>query len=89
MDDPHDDAHLKWKNSAKRQKTSEYEAYVSGQSSSGQVNEEERGPSTSGNQKKVDDYDFWTDSYASDDDEIPTKNITPCVFKSFDDVNKC
>ncbi|GJV08799.1 hypothetical protein Tco_1346455 [Tanacetum coccineum] len=30
-----------------RQKTSEYEAYVSGESSSGQVNEEERDPSTS------------------------------------------
>ncbi|GKA87696.1 hypothetical protein Tco_0809460 [Tanacetum coccineum] len=33
-------------NSAKRQKTSEYEAYVSGESSSGQVNVEEPGPST-------------------------------------------
>ncbi|GKC14524.1 hypothetical protein Tco_1011306 [Tanacetum coccineum] len=31
-----------------RQKTSEYEAYVSGESSSGQVNVEEPGPSTSG-----------------------------------------
>ncbi|GJX13372.1 retrovirus-related pol polyprotein from transposon TNT 1-94 [Tanacetum coccineum] len=28
-DDPHDDAHLEGENSAKRQKTSEYEAYVS------------------------------------------------------------
>ncbi|GJV01509.1 retrovirus-related pol polyprotein from transposon TNT 1-94 [Tanacetum coccineum] len=43
-------------NSAKRQKTSEYEAYVFGESSSGQVNEEERGPSTSGNQEQEDDY---------------------------------
>ncbi|GJS71616.1 hypothetical protein Tco_0704457 [Tanacetum coccineum] len=34
-------------NSAKRQKTSEYEAYVYGESSSGQVNVEEPGPSTS------------------------------------------
>ncbi|GJY56313.1 hypothetical protein Tco_0455428 [Tanacetum coccineum] len=42
QDDPHDDAHPKGENSAKRQKTSEYEAYVSGESSSGQVNEEER-----------------------------------------------
>ncbi|GKB62186.1 hypothetical protein Tco_0918372 [Tanacetum coccineum] len=74
QDDPHDDAHPKGENSAKRQKTSEYEAYVSGESSSGQVNEEERGPSTLGNQEQVDDYDFWTDSYASDDDEIPTKD---------------
>ncbi|GKC06200.1 hypothetical protein Tco_0997810, partial [Tanacetum coccineum] len=54
------------------QKTSEYEAYVSGESLSGQVNEEERGPLTSGNQEQEDNYDFWTDSYASDDDEIPS-----------------
>ncbi|GJY08177.1 hypothetical protein Tco_0375231 [Tanacetum coccineum] len=47
QDDPHDDAHPERENSAKRQKTSEYEAYVSGESSFGQVNEEERGPSTS------------------------------------------
>ncbi|GJT09707.1 hypothetical protein Tco_0856749, partial [Tanacetum coccineum] len=42
QDDPHDDAHPEGENSAKRQKTSEYEAYVSGESSSGQFNEEER-----------------------------------------------
>ncbi|GKA55810.1 hypothetical protein Tco_0754882 [Tanacetum coccineum] len=48
QDDPHDDAHPEGENSAKRQKTSEYEAYVSGESSSGQVNIEEPGPSTSG-----------------------------------------
>ncbi|GJV24918.1 hypothetical protein Tco_1377613 [Tanacetum coccineum] len=76
QDDPHDDAYPDGENSAKRQKTSEYEAYVSGESSSGQVNEEERGPSTSGNKEQVDDYDFWTDSYASDDDEIPTKQVS-------------
>ncbi|GJT09346.1 hypothetical protein Tco_0856388 [Tanacetum coccineum] len=76
QDDPHDDAHPEGENSAKRQKTSEYEAYVSGESSSGQVNEEERGPSTSGNQEQEDDYNFWTDSYASDDDEIPTKQVS-------------
>ncbi|GJR79611.1 retrovirus-related pol polyprotein from transposon TNT 1-94 [Tanacetum coccineum] len=35
QDDPHDDAHPEGENSAKRQKTSEYEAYVSGESSSG------------------------------------------------------
>ncbi|GJX55914.1 retrovirus-related pol polyprotein from transposon TNT 1-94 [Tanacetum coccineum] len=37
-------------NSAKRQKTSEYEAYMSGESSFGQVNEEEQGPLTSGDE---------------------------------------
>ncbi|GKG27136.1 hypothetical protein Tco_0402839, partial [Tanacetum coccineum] len=35
QDDPHDDAHLEGENSVKRQKTSEYEAYVSGESLSG------------------------------------------------------
>ncbi|GKF54512.1 hypothetical protein Tco_0161422 [Tanacetum coccineum] len=41
-DDPHDDAHPEGENRAKRQKTSEYEAYVFGESSSGQVNENEQ-----------------------------------------------
>ncbi|GJY10717.1 retrovirus-related pol polyprotein from transposon TNT 1-94 [Tanacetum coccineum] len=41
QDDPHDDAHPKGENSAKWQKTSEYKTYMSGESSSGQVNEEE------------------------------------------------
>ncbi|GJU24760.1 hypothetical protein Tco_1163381 [Tanacetum coccineum] len=65
----------------KRQKTSEYEAYVSGESSSGQVNVEEPGPSTSGNQEQDDEFDFWTDSYASDDDEIPTKQVTQDIME--------
>ncbi|GJR37789.1 hypothetical protein Tco_1213473 [Tanacetum coccineum] len=70
-------------NSAKRQKTSEYEAYVTGESS-GQVNESEQSPSSSGNQKQVedvDDYDFWIESYASDDDEIPTKQVSQDIMK--------
>ncbi|GKC87972.1 retrovirus-related pol polyprotein from transposon TNT 1-94 [Tanacetum coccineum] len=81
QDDPHDDAHLEGENSAKWQKTSEYEAYVSGESSSRQVNEEEQGPSTSGNQEQVDDYDFWTDSYASDDDEIPSEQVSQDILE--------
>nr|GEV85574.1 retrovirus-related Pol polyprotein from transposon TNT 1-94 [Tanacetum cinerariifolium] len=81
QDDPHDDAHPEGENSAKRQKTSEYEAYVSGESSSGQDNEKEQGPSTSGNQEQVDDYDFWTESYASDDDEIPTKQVSQDIME--------
>ncbi|GJW80713.1 hypothetical protein Tco_0144688 [Tanacetum coccineum] len=80
QDDPHDDVHLEEENSEKRLKTSEYEAHVTGESS-GQVNEEERGPSTSGNQEQVDDYDFWTDSYASDDDEIPTKQVSQDIME--------
>ncbi|GKF75930.1 hypothetical protein Tco_0225374, partial [Tanacetum coccineum] len=81
QDDPHDDVHPEGENSAKRQKTSEYEAYVSGESSSGQVNESDQGPSSSGNQEQVDDYDFWTDSYASDDDEIPIKQVSQDIIK--------
>ncbi|GJX54026.1 retrovirus-related pol polyprotein from transposon TNT 1-94 [Tanacetum coccineum] len=72
QDDPHDDAPPEGENSAKRQKTFKYEAHVIGESS-GQVNESEQNPSSSGNQEQVDDYDFWTESYALDDDEIPTK----------------
>ncbi|GJS10791.1 retrovirus-related pol polyprotein from transposon TNT 1-94 [Tanacetum coccineum] len=81
QDGPHDDAHPEGKNSAKQEKTSEYEAYVSGESSFGQVNEEERGPSTSGNQEQADDYDFWTDSYVSNDDEIPTKQVSQDIIE--------
>ncbi|GJX27869.1 hypothetical protein Tco_0235948 [Tanacetum coccineum] len=51
------------------------------QPSSGQVNEEERGPSTLGNQEQEDDYDFWIDSYASDDDEIPTKQVSQDIME--------
>ncbi|GJX90278.1 hypothetical protein Tco_0343604, partial [Tanacetum coccineum] len=48
QDNPHDDAHPEGENSAKQQKTSEYEAYVSRESSSGQVFQKEQAPSTSG-----------------------------------------
>ncbi|GJY92290.1 hypothetical protein Tco_0508072, partial [Tanacetum coccineum] len=80
QDDPHDDAPPEGENSAKRQKTSEYEAHVTGESSE-QVNEREQSPSSSGNQKQVDDYDFWTESYASDDDEIPTKQVSQDIME--------
>nr|GEX64783.1 hypothetical protein [Tanacetum cinerariifolium] len=45
-----------------------------------QVQQQEQGPSTSGNQEQV-DYDFWTDSYALDDDEIPTKKVSQDIIK--------
>ncbi|GJW33256.1 hypothetical protein Tco_0053288 [Tanacetum coccineum] len=80
QDDPHDDAPPEGENSAKRQKTSEYEAHVTGESS-GQVNESEQSPSSSGNQEQVDDYDFWTESYASDDDETPTKQVSQDIME--------
>ncbi|GJR60719.1 retrovirus-related pol polyprotein from transposon TNT 1-94 [Tanacetum coccineum] len=35
-----------------------------------------------GNQEQVDDYDFWTDSYASDDDEIPTKQVSQDIMEA-------
>ncbi|GJR97928.1 hypothetical protein Tco_0270102 [Tanacetum coccineum] len=76
LDDPHDDAHPEGDNSANRQKTSEHGAYVFGELSSGQVNESKPGPSTLGNQEQLDDFDFWTDSYATDDDELPTEKVS-------------
>ncbi|GJZ32456.1 hypothetical protein Tco_0577892 [Tanacetum coccineum] len=69
QDDPHEDAHPEGENSAKRQKTTEHETFELGGSSSGQDYESELGPSTSGNQEQSDDFDFWTNSYAIDDDE--------------------
>ncbi|GJR08802.1 hypothetical protein Tco_0791454 [Tanacetum coccineum] len=81
QDYPYDDAHPEGENHANRKKTSEYEAYMSGESSSVQVNEEERCLSTLGNQEQVDDYDFWTDSYSSDDDEIPTKQVSQDIME--------
>ncbi|GJS09876.1 hypothetical protein Tco_0366672 [Tanacetum coccineum] len=81
QDEPHDDAHPEGENSAKRQKTSEYEAYVSGESSSRQDLQEELAPSTSGNQEQDDNFDFWTDSYASDDDEIPSKQVSQDIME--------
>ncbi|GJU93463.1 hypothetical protein Tco_1318219 [Tanacetum coccineum] len=38
--------------------------------------------STSGKSRaQTDDFDFWTDSYASDDDEIPTKQVSHDIMK--------
>ncbi|GKD96659.1 hypothetical protein Tco_1380556, partial [Tanacetum coccineum] len=80
QDDPHDDSHPKGENSAKRQKTSEYEAHVT-KGSSGQVNEKEQGQSSSRNQEQTDDYDFWTESYALDDDELLTKQVSQDIIE--------
>ncbi|GJS88649.1 retrovirus-related pol polyprotein from transposon TNT 1-94 [Tanacetum coccineum] len=81
QDDPHDDAPPEGEKNAKRQKTSEYEAYVSGEPSSEQVFQEEQAPSTSRNQEQDDDFDFWTDPYALDDDEIPTKQVSQDIME--------
>nr|GEU69225.1 hypothetical protein [Tanacetum cinerariifolium] len=76
QDNPDDDAHPKGENSAKRQKTSEHETYVFGESSSVQVNKSESCLSTSGNQEQLDDFDFWTDSYSIVEDELPTEKVS-------------
>ncbi|GJX54157.1 hypothetical protein Tco_0282526 [Tanacetum coccineum] len=70
QDDPYDDAHPKGENSAKMQKTSKHGTFVLGESSSGQDYESEPGPSTSGNQDQSNDFDFWINSYATDDDDV-------------------
>ncbi|GKC78566.1 hypothetical protein Tco_1129340, partial [Tanacetum coccineum] len=51
QDDPHNDALPEGENSAKRQKTYEYKAYVI-KESSGKENESEQSPSSSGNQEQ-------------------------------------
>ncbi|GJQ95615.1 hypothetical protein Tco_0006754 [Tanacetum coccineum] len=76
QDDPHDDAHPEGENSVKRKKTSEHGSYVFEESSSSQANKSEPGPSTSGNQEQLDDFDFWTYTYATDDDELPTEKVS-------------
>ncbi|GKB50673.1 hypothetical protein Tco_0901426 [Tanacetum coccineum] len=80
QDDPHNDAHPEGENSAKRQKTSEYKAHVTGESS-GQVNEKEQGQSSSRNQEQTYDYDFWIESDASDDDEILMKQVSQDIME--------
>ncbi|GJZ88682.1 hypothetical protein Tco_0660464 [Tanacetum coccineum] len=81
QDDPPDDAHPEGENSAKRQKTSEHRIYVFGESSSDQANKSETGPSTSGNQEQLDDFDFWKNTYVTDDDELPTEKVSQELVK--------
>ncbi|GJS03813.1 hypothetical protein Tco_0320321 [Tanacetum coccineum] len=86
QDDPYDDAHHEGENSAKRQKTSEHGTYVFGESSSGQVNESEPGPSTSGNQEKLDDFNFWTNTYATDDDKLPAEKVSQELVEEMSEI---
>ncbi|GJW66936.1 hypothetical protein Tco_0121360 [Tanacetum coccineum] len=83
QDDPHDDAHLGGSHCAKGRKTSEYETYLSGVVESIVWTSFSRGTSssTSGYQSARCDFDFWTDSYASDDDEIPTKQVSQDIME--------
>nr|GEU60193.1 copia protein [Tanacetum cinerariifolium] len=82
-DDPHDDAHPEGENSVKRQKTSKYEAYVSGESSSGQDNVQEQGPSTSGPEKIVLSLPKFPAVVFNDDDieERTSRWVNKCVKK--------
>nr|GEW63066.1 hypothetical protein [Tanacetum cinerariifolium] len=86
QNDPYNDAHLEGKNSAKRQKTSEHGIYVFEESSAGQDNERESGPSTSGNQEQLDNFDFWTDKYAIDNDDTPTENVSQELVKEMSET---
>nr|GEZ83924.1 hypothetical protein [Tanacetum cinerariifolium] len=76
QDDPQDDAYPEGENDTKRQKTFEHGTFVSGESLYGQDYKSEPGPSTSGNQEQYEDFDFWTDYYATDDDELPTEKVS-------------
>ncbi|GKA03241.1 hypothetical protein Tco_0676022 [Tanacetum coccineum] len=76
QEDPYDDAHLEGENSAKRQKTSEHGTFVFRESLSNQDYESKPGLSTSCNQEQSDDFDFWTNSYAIDDDVLPNEKVS-------------
>ncbi|GJV16316.1 retrovirus-related pol polyprotein from transposon TNT 1-94 [Tanacetum coccineum] len=67
--------------SCKAEKTSELKQMCLVSPVGDRVNENEQGPSTLGNQEQEDDYDFWTESYASDDDEIPTKQMSQDIME--------
>ncbi|GJV19526.1 retrovirus-related pol polyprotein from transposon TNT 1-94 [Tanacetum coccineum] len=70
-------------NSAKRQKTFEHGTFVFGESSSGQDFESEPGPSTLGNQEQLDDFDFWTDSFTTDNDENSNEKVSQELMDEF------
>ncbi|GJX77765.1 hypothetical protein Tco_0324576 [Tanacetum coccineum] len=76
QDDPHDDAYPEGENSAKRQKITEHGTFELGGSSFGQDYESEPGPSTSGNKEQSDDFGFWTNSYAIDDDVLQNEKVS-------------
>nr|GEW77874.1 hypothetical protein [Tanacetum cinerariifolium] len=76
QDDPHDDAHSEGENITKRKKTSEHGTFVFGESLSNQDYENKPGPSTSGNHNQSDDFDFWTNSYATNDDVLPNEKVS-------------
>ncbi|GJU90887.1 hypothetical protein Tco_1303310 [Tanacetum coccineum] len=94
QDDPHDDAYPERENSTKRQKTYKHRMFVFGESSSGQDYESESGPSTSGNQDQSDDFDFWKNPYATDDDDVllnekVSQELVDEMSQTVDEVKLC
>ncbi|GKB44726.1 hypothetical protein Tco_0889668, partial [Tanacetum coccineum] len=84
-DDPqlqHDDISI----CAKRQKTTKHGTYVIGESSSRQAYKSKPGPSTTGNQEQIYDFDFWTDKYASDNDELPSNKVSQELVKEMSET---
>nr|GEY19373.1 hypothetical protein [Tanacetum cinerariifolium] len=83
QDDPHDNAHPEGENSAKRQNTSNNEAYVSGESSPGHDNEQEQGPSASRPEKIVLSLHKFPVVVFNDDDikEQTSRWVNKCVKK--------
>nr|GEY70472.1 hypothetical protein [Tanacetum cinerariifolium] len=67
-----DDPHPEGENKAN---TSEHGTFEIEGSSSGQVYESEPSPSMSCNQEQSNEFDFWTNSYAIDDDVIPNERV--------------
>ncbi|GJW20356.1 hypothetical protein Tco_0030978 [Tanacetum coccineum] len=57
-------------------KISEYETFEIGGSSSGQDYEGELCPSTSGNQEQSDEFDYWKNSYAINNDVLPNEKVS-------------
>ncbi|GJY87098.1 hypothetical protein Tco_0501726 [Tanacetum coccineum] len=57
-------------------KISEHETFEIGGSSSGQDYEGELCPSTSGNQEQSDEFDYWKNSYAINNDVLPNEKVS-------------
>ncbi|GKF41803.1 hypothetical protein Tco_0125145, partial [Tanacetum coccineum] len=71
-----DDASPEGVSSAKRKRTSEHGTYAAGESSSEQVMNESNSYG-SGTQEQLDEFDAWMDDFGIDDDEVPSKEVSP------------
>ncbi|GJZ23629.1 hypothetical protein Tco_0561088 [Tanacetum coccineum] len=76
-EDHHDDnARPEGESSVKRQRTFEFGNYTIGKSSSSLVMDESTS-SGSGTQEDLEDFDAWLNKQGIDDDEVPTKEVSP------------